>query len=649
MTEIAFSTKEKELREAMVDTDPPVLLMSYAQLTGDREFIERFRPFIRKMRDFADNIPPELIDELHDRMVGLLCAGEPISPKALSREMVTAMMTICVGEPVPEEYMPMLLGELGIEPSDAAQEFKSVAAGPGFPEGFRVAIIGAGLSGICAAVQLKRASIEFEVFEKNDSVGGTWWENRYPGCGVDTTNHWYSYSFFINPDWTRHFVKRDELLGYLQDCVQQFGVEDRIRLSTRVTSAGFNRESADWTIATEGASGKSTKTFNAVICAVGQLNNPAIPDIAGLDSFAGRALHSSRWLNDMDLAGKRVAMIGTGATGTQLAPAIAGDVAHLDIFQRSAHWVTGRANYEKLVEPGKKWALRNIPYYARWYRFQLTWAYGDALYGALQIDPDWDVSRHSISQSSEDVRKMWDSYLEQSLADRPDLLAKSRPNFPPYGKRPLFDNRWFETLKRPNVSLVQEPIDHIEPEGIVTDDGAMHPTDIIVFATGFHASRMVYSVDIEGLDGKRLSQVWDEDNPRAYVGSTVPGFPNFFLLYGPNTNLAHGGSIAFVAERQVGYALRCLTELKRRDFAFMDVLPEAYEHYNDQVDARHAQMVWSVEDIDTWYKNRKGRVTTNSPWSLLTFWQKTQKVVGKDYSFSPIPPYRDRHRKAEAR
>jgi 4-hydroxyacetophenone monooxygenase len=628
----AFS--EAEMRAALPDTDPPVLLMSYVQLTGDREFMERFRPHIRKVRDFADDIPPALLADLHERMVKLLCGGAEVKPPPLSRELITDMMTICVGEPVPSEYMPMLLAELGVEPLDPAADFRDTPTAPGFPANFRVGIIGAGMSGICAAVQLKRAGVDFDVFEKNSDIGGTWYENQYPGCGVDTMNHWYSYSFALKHDWSRYFVQRPEIHQYFKDCAERFGINDRIRLNTQVDKARWDAEKAEWIVAIRNADGHTeTRCYNALVCAVGQLNNPSVPNIQGIESFAGQAFHSARWPKDLDVRGKRLAMIGTGATGTQIGPSVAGEVAQLDIYQRSAHWVTNRANYTKRVEDGKKWALRHIPHYAIWYRFQILWAYGDGLYKALEREFPWDNPTRSISAANEDVRRTWEAHLEASLGERPDLLAKSRPKYPPYGKRPLFDNDWFATLKRPNVELVQEGIDRVVPEGIRTKDGVVHPTDVIVFATGFQASKMVYSLDVEGRDGQRLRDVWEEDNPRAFQGSTVPGFPNFFLLYGPNTNLAHGGSIVFIAERQVTYLIRCLTELKRRGAALMDVTDEAFDRYNVELEDRLSNLVWSVEEFDTWYRNQRGRVTTNTPWRLLTYWEMTRKTEPADYVF----------------
>jgi 4-hydroxyacetophenone monooxygenase len=627
-------TIEQQLRESLPEADPPVLLMSYVQLTGDDEFMERFRPYIRKVREFADNIPLCLIGELHERIIRILCADNQPEPKAISRDLLTRMMSVCVGEPVPEAYMPMVLSELDVDRSDVAAEYRSARPSPGFPSDFRVAVIGGGLSGICAAAHLHRAGISFELFEKNEAIGGTWWENQYPGCGVDTMNHWYSYSFAMKHDWTRYFVQRQELHDYLLDCVRNFDLEGHIRLQTMVTSARWDETRSEWVMAYAVPSGKVEELrFNAIFCGVGQLNNPSIPAIRGVESFQGQAFHSSRWPRGLDITGKRVALIGTGATGTQIAPAIVDKVAALDIYQRSAHWVTGRANYTKAVEAGKKWALSNVPFYARWYRFQILWAYGDGLYRALQREEGWENPRRSISPANEEIRKVWNGYLEQALADRPDLLNKSRPNYPPYGKRPLFDNNWFATLKKPHVSLVQTPIDHVDPGAIVTSDGAQRETDIIVFATGFQASKMVYSVEVTGLENTRLRDVWGDDNPKAYLGSTVPGFPNFFLLYGPNTNLAHGGSIAFIAERQAEYGVRCLTEMKRRGVPAMSVTEQANQRYNEEVDALHGRLVWSVDGLDTWYKNKTGRVTTNSPWSLLKYWTLTRNVEPRDYDF----------------
>ncbi|MGB3797495.1 MAG: NAD(P)/FAD-dependent oxidoreductase, partial [Alteraurantiacibacter sp.] len=280
-----------------------------------------------------------------------------------------------------------------------------------------------------------------------------------------------------------------------------------------------------------------------------------------------------------------------------------------------------------------KWALREVPFYAEWYRFLLFWAYGDGVHDALMMDPDWQSEERSISALNEDIRKIWTAYLDEEIKERPDLRGKVLPDYPPFGKRSLRDNGWYVMLKRDNVDMVTDGIERIEPDAIIDKAGTRHPVDAIVLATGFRASRMIYPMEVEGLDGRTIRREWGDDDPRAYLGICVPHFPNFFVTYGPNTNLAHGGSIIFQAECQVNYIMRCFELLLKRGDAAMDCRPEAHDAYNRTIDARLERMVWSDPGLNSWYKNAKGRITTNSPWRLVEYWGLTRSPDPQAFRF----------------
>lgn len=326
-------------------------------------------------------------------------------------------------------------------------------------------------------------------------------------------------------------------------------------------------------------------------------------------------------------------MVGTGASGMQAGPAIAKIVKRLTIFQRAAPWVIPRHNYHNLVTDNVKWVLANVPHYARWYRFLLFWAYGDGIHDALIRDPKWKGNKLAISERSDAIRKLWTKYIDEVMADRPDLRDKVLPDYAPFGKRSLRDNGWFETLKRDNVELNNDGIDHIEADAIVDRTGKRHPVDAIVWATGFHASRMIYPMEVVGAEGKSLRDLWGDDDPRAYLGICVPGFPNLFITYGPNTNLAHGGSIIFQAECQVHYILASIEMLLERGAAAMDCTKAAHDAYNDRLDKVLSRMVWTNEGVTNWYQNKRGRVTTNSPWRLVEYWELTRKPEPEAFNF----------------
>jgi 4-hydroxyacetophenone monooxygenase len=543
-------------------------------------------------------------------------------------------MSVAVGHPVPDKYVEMIRDDFGFGAQNAGGLVWSKPIERSTRSGFRVAVIGAGLSGILAAIRLKQAGIDFEVFEKNPDVGGTWFENQYPGCGCDTPNHFYSYSFEPNSRWSEYYSKRNEIWDYCKQCREKYGIGDHLRLDTLVLGARYNQACHDWTVRTRGPDGlERSGRFNALITAVGQLNRPSVPQIQGAERFAGPSFHTARWDKKVSVEGRRVAIIGTGASAMQVGPAIAPSVDRLLIFQRSPQWMIPNANYHRSVTPNVQWALEHVPFYARWHRFQLFWGFGDFLHGHLQIDPDWPTPDLSLNPKNEKFRQFALAHIQKEIGDDPRLLEKVVPRYPIFGKRLLMDNHWYKMLKRDNVALISGEIDRIETDAIITRDGAKHPADIIVYATGFEARRMLVPMEITGIDGERLHHRWGEDDPRAYLGITVPGFPNLFLLYGPNTNLAHGGSAVFNAECQVRYTMRALKYLIEEGHAAMDVKRDVHDSYNVEVDNANARMVWSHKGMTNWYKNSKGRVTQNSPWSMCDYWHMTKDINPTDYQF----------------
>jgi len=634
MTEIATLPVAREpeaVRAALADADISVLLMVLVQLTGDMALLDRYAPLLGKPGEFTHSIPPDMVDELLDRLTQRLTRGGP-APDSIDPAVLRRMMAAFVGEDISDSYMPMLLEDLGfVTPEPPLARAGGDAAGRA--AGFNVLIVGAGASGICAGISLKQAGIPFEIVERNDDVGGVWHENTYPGCGVDSANHLYCYSFELNHNWSRYYVKQPELRDYLRDCAVKYGVMEHVRLRQEVLALRYDEGEALWHATIRQADGSERHVAaHAVISSVGQLNRPAYPRLEGIDAFQGVSMHTARWKHDVDLAGKSVAMIGTGASGMQVGPAIADEVGRLTIFQRSAPWVLPRHNYHNTVTENVKWVLANVPYYARWYRFLLFWAYGDGVFPLLGIDPDWREPG-SISARNAEIRKLWTKYVESEVGDLPELYAKVLPDYPPYGKRSLRDNDWYSTLRREHVELVNTSIAEIVADGIVDRNGRHYPADVIVYATGFEASRMLFPIDVTGRGGVKLRDLWGDDDPRAYLGITVPGFPNLFLTYGPNTNLAHGGSIIFQAECQVHYITACLAMLIEGGYDAMECTRKAHDDYNAAVDETLSRLVWSFEGVTNWYKNARGRVTTNSPWSLVDYWHMTRQPDPAAYTF----------------
>jgi 4-hydroxyacetophenone monooxygenase len=623
------------LAAALEHASIPTLMMALVHLTGDASLLHG--P-IRPQRTLRGETDGGLSDA--DKAAVRAAALDAVRayrdrgctlPPPPDAPTIRAMMSFMVGDEVPGEYVPMFLEEMALDRGDARDvAFDAVPAAR--RERFHTVVIGAGMSGLLAAIRLEQAGLPYVVIEKNDTVGGTWLENTYPGCRVDVANHFYCYSFEPNCDWSEFFSRQPELHQYFERCADHYGVRRRIRFGTEVVAARWNDGAARWTVRLRSRQGgEETVSANVVISAVGQLNRPRLPDIPGRESFAGPAFHSAQWQHQHTLDGARVAVIGTGASAFQLAPEVATVARRLVVFQRSPPWMSPNPRYHKRVSEATKWLLRTLPYYARWYRFLLFWPASDGLLPSLVIDPEWPHPERAVNAANDAIREFFTQYMAAQIGDDPALLAKVVPRYPPFGKRMLQDNgTWLATLKRDNVDLVTDPIAAITPRGVRCENGVEYPVDVIVFATGFHANRFLWPMEITGRGGITLRQRWG-DEPRAYLGITVPGFPNLFCLYGPGTNLAHAGSIIFHSECQVRYVMGCLAALLRGGFAAMDCRQEVHDAYAARFDARHRTLVWSHPGMTNWYKNANGRVLTTSPWRLVDYWRWTQAPDLGDY------------------
>jgi len=628
---------EAQLRAALREADIVPLLLLGAQLTGKDDLVERAAPFITGGWSFLNTIPEELRAEIGDRVVEALHAlaeGRARSVPKPSPARFRQLLSYGVGESLPELYAEAMLEEWPEGTGDLRAVKWRLPVDAAAKEKLRVAIIGAGASGICLGAKLRAAGIPFTIYEKNKELGGTWFENSYPGCAVDIPNAAYSFSFAPNPAWSREFSGRDELLAYLKKLAADCDVTRSIEFETEAVSASFDEIGHRWRIGLKRGDGTHVEiTAPVLACAVGQLNRPLVPKLPGLEKFAGKIMHSAQWDHGYDVRAKRVALIGTGASAMQVGPSIAPEVAELLIFQRSPAWVAYNPNYLKDVSTGMIWCLTNIPFLERWHRFLMWWAGSDALHPVLQKDPAWPMPDISLNQKSHELRGRLIDHIKSQLADRPDLLEKVIPTYPPYGKRMLRDNNWYKTLKRDNVTLITSDIAAIDQTGITDGDGKHHALDAIVLATGFHASRMLWPLEITGRGGKTIRDLWGDDDPRAYMGITVPGFPNMFVLYGPNTNLSHGGSIFFHAECQVRHIMLCLRELAESGLATIEAKQAVHDAYNQRVDAAHEKMIWTHRGMNTWYRNARGRVTTNSPWRIIDYWNMTRRLDRDDYIF----------------
>lgn len=468
----------------------------------------------------------------------------------------------------------------------------------------RVVIIGAGISGICLAIQLQRAGMKsLTILEKSEDVGGTWLDNTYPGCGCDVASILYSYSFAPKYDWSRKFAPQSEILQYFRDCTDRFGVRESIRFGTEVSEAIYDQATGVWHVRTTGG---ETLEADILVSAVGQLNRPKLPTIKGLDVFQGPVFHSARWDHSLDVRDRRIAVVGSGASAIQLIPKVAETARQVVIFQRTANWISHRYDYR--YPRAVQWAFRWVPAVARLHRL---WQYATCELRIL------------FYQRRTRLNKGFSAYLlKQMLKKAPEHLHKAiMPQYPAGCKRVLISNDYLQSLHRDNVRLVTEPIREVTADAILAGDQSF-PVDAIVLATGFQASHFLYPMTITGRNGVRLNDLWRK-RPTTYLGMTCTGFPNFFMLYGPNTNLGHN-SIIFMVECQVRYIVACLKAMKRRNLQTIEVREEAMQSFDKKLQQELRKKVWNGY-VANWYKTEDGDIVNNWSGSTLSYYWKTRK------------------------
>ncbi|MBU0901503.1 flavin-containing monooxygenase [Pseudomonas spirodelae] len=483
------------------------------------------------------------------------------------------------------------------------------------PAPLRVLIIGSGFGGLGMAIQLQKAGIEdFLLLEKAAEVGGTWRDNSYPGAACDVPSHLYSFSFEPKTDWSRKFAPQAEIHAYMLHCVTKYQLRPRIRCNAEVASAAFDAAAALWRVT---LSNGEELCAEVLISACGQLNQPAYPALPGVEQFTGEAFHSARWRHDLDLTGKRVAVIGTGASAIQFVPQLQPKVAEIKLFQRSPAYVLAKPD-----RAYKTWELalmRKLPWLQRIDRGLKYLQY--EMRGLAFISLPWLMKL---------MRFTFDRHLNQQISD-PQLRAQLQPDYPMGCKRILISNDYFPALAKPNVTVISEAISRVTETAIVTADGREHPCDVLIYGTGFAATDFLAPMQITGLAGLELNQAW-QAGAEAYKGISVSGFPNLFILYGPNTNLGHN-SIIYMLESQFRYVLGCIDVLRQQDVRYLNVKAAVQQHYNQQIQASSHRTIWE-QGCSSWYKTASGKSTNNWPGYTFTYRQQTRAPEINDYDLT---------------
>jgi cation diffusion facilitator CzcD-associated flavoprotein CzcO len=484
----------------------------------------------------------------------------------------------------------------------------------------RIAIVGSGFAGIGMAVRLQKMGItSFTIYEAAADIGGTWRDNTYPGAECDVPSHLYSFSFEPNPTWSRAFSGQAEILAYLKHCARKYGVDRYVRCNARVSAARFDETRQVWHVELEADGTRETIEADVVIAASGPLSRPAMPRIAGLETFEGKLFHSARWDHAYPLDDKRVAVIGTGASAIQFVPQIQPRVAQLDLFQRTAPWVMPKP--DKSIGRGARWLFEHLPFTQRFVRSAIYWQLESRAI-AFVVNP----------KLMKLPMKFGLSYLERRVKD-PALRAKLTPNHRLGCKRVLLSSHYYRALVEPNVNVVTTGIREIVADGIVTQDGVLHRADAIICGTGFQVNDVGAPFHVTGVDGADLDALWLRDGPEAYLGTSVANIPNFFMIVGPNTGLGHNSIIQMI-ESQVQYIADCLRVLRRRNARTMNLRPDVQRDYNARLQRQMQRSVWT-SGCHSWYQTRSGKVTALWPGFTFSFRKRTRRVRPQEYRFVP--------------
>jgi 4-hydroxyacetophenone monooxygenase len=628
-----ITADDQSLRQNILDADLPALLATVYYLTKD---VATLKPEWKPKLEFGvvvSGLTPD--EERHvrnyclDRLKEFRDIGMA-APLAPTYDDVQNVGSWLMDEAI-EPSVQLALEEMVVPGQDHRKpRWSKARINDSRP--FSVGIIGAGESGLLAAIRLRQAGIPFVIYEKNKDVGGTWLENHYPGCRVDCNSFFYSYAF-ARTVWNDYYGHAKDVQAYFSQIAKDSGIWSSIEFETEVKQASWREDAGTWELTGDGPSGVILRTHNVLITAVGQLNRPVYPSVAGRETFAGSHFHSSRWDHSVNLAGKRIGVIGTGASAAQFIPQIAQAAAKVTVMARTVSWLLPTPLLQEQVSPGQRWLLDHIPGYAMWYRATLVLPGSIGMLDGAIVEPDYPPTETAVSAKNEAARKAILDWLEPQIADRPDLRPAVLPSSPLGAKRIIRDNgAWVKTLKRDNVEVITTPIDRINERGAIFKDGMSRDFDILIYGTGFQAARFLVPMEITGRKEARLREKWNDDDAAAYLGMTVPGFPNLFILYGPNTNqVVHGGSAIMWTEYSISYVLDAIRILLERDAKAMDVRPEVFRTYMERIDKANLMRAWGFSKVSSWYKNSKGRTTQNFPFTTSELWQRTREVSAADY------------------
>jgi cation diffusion facilitator CzcD-associated flavoprotein CzcO len=637
---------EARLRGAVARLHPITALLSLVHMTGDPTLLDRYGPALdgsqppvtsyKVLRDPDPRPPsvpdPAVVTELRERLVARVRDGAPPALELPDPELFARMARLCLGFEVSRKDLPMVMEQGGFV-TDTRIVRPTVAP----PPGFHVVVIGAGMIGVNAGVKLAASGFDYTILEARHELGGTWSVNRFPKAAVDTPSSEYSFSFEPNPSWSRYFPTGPEYLDYVKRVADRYDVTRHIHFGTRMTRCAWDDERHVWIVTATRGGRTVTYEANAVVAATGFLNRPSYPDVAGMNRFAGPVMHSAEWDDGVALDGRSVVLVGTGCTAAQVATGIAERSRRLTIVQRQPNWVIPNPLVLKEVPELERWGWEKIPFVYKWSRVE-SMSPGinrGPMRDEATFDPDHHARTGGISALNDQIKDLARAYAAEKLGHRPDLLAKVLPSFPPFAKRQVLDPGYYDTLLRPNVELVEGELAGLEEHAVVLADGTRLPADAVILATGFKLD-FFSTLEVVGRGGRDLRAAWSP-RPMAYLGLTVPGFPNFFVTCGPNSGLA--SDHATLGEQQVHYIIEALQLMLEEDIVALDVTREAFERYNEMIDECLRRTVFDGHKgtAHGYYRHESGRSVLAYPKANIEYWTDLRRPALADYHLTRRP------------
>jgi 4-hydroxyacetophenone monooxygenase len=574
--------------------------------------------------------------EVRARALELLRAGVlsvDVEARALPPDTeLRALMELVTGRPLTDREFAYQREEVALEEFPRAVGW--TAGRPAAADSYSVAIVGAGVCGIVTAIQLERLGIPYTVYERRSEVGGTWSVNTYPDARVDTSSFMYQYNFEKNYPWSEFFARQDEVRRYLEHVAKKYGVLDHVELDTDVRTAVWDEEASRWRLEVGHDGEVRTVEADVVVAASGLFNAPKEIDIPGVETFEGELYHTTEWPYGKSVAGRSVAVIGNGSTGVQLLAPVAAEADRVHVFQRTPQWISPRAGYGDPIPPETRWLLDTLPFYWNWFCYT-TCARVIPHQVLQEIDREHQRKTGGFSRENDAFREVLVHYIRTELGDRQDLLEHLVPPYPPMARRMIVDNGWYRALRRDTVELVTDGIERITRTGVRTVDGREREVDVILAAVGFAVTKYCWPTTYEGRGGVALESRWEQDGPRAYLGMAVPGFPNLFLLYGPNAQPRSGALVSWM-ETWARYVVQGVVDMIEGGHHRMEVREEAFERYNADLDAATADLIWEEGSPagHNYYVNRHGRQQVNAPWRTEDYFALLARPEATDFDWS---------------